>query len=225
MKQFVWENRFFLLPQLVFILVSSFFFMTCTKTGIHILLNRFHSPGFDLFFKLITNLGNGLLYIPVLAYLLIRKINWAFAFLIAVIVSNLLLFTFKHVLFTDMYRPWKYFELYETYQLHIVEGVKLHSLNSFPSGHATTAFTIFIMLALLTKKNSVKLFLLFAALLSGYSRVYLSLHFLEDIVAGSVIGSGSVMLAVVLLKYFEKPWMKKPLLSLLQKTHNKLSAT
>ncbi len=209
MKQFIWKNRFFLLPQLVFILVCSFYFMVYTKAEIQILINSYHSAVFDFFLKSITYLGNGFLYIPVLIYLLIREKKWAFAFLIAVIVSNLLLFIFKHALFSDMYRPWKYFELYETYQLHMVKGVRLHSLNSFPSGHTTTAFTIFLTLALLTKRNMAKLLLFFIALLVSYSRVYLSLHFLEDIVVGSVIGTGSVMLSVVFFKYFERPWMNK----------------
>ena len=208
------KNRFFLIPQMIFALVSSFFLMVFTKSEIHILLNSYNSQILDFFFKLVTNLGNGFLYIAVVPFLLTRKLKWVLVFIIAVVISNLFLFMLKHVLFDGMYRPAKYFELYETYRLHLVKGVKLHDLNSFPSGHTTTAFTIFMMLTMLTRKNIVKLSLFLLAFLTAYSRVYLSQHFLIDIVAGSVIGSGSVILATVFSERFKKSQMEKTLINL-----------
>ena len=106
-----------------------------------------------------------------------------------------------------MYRPSKYFELFETYKLHLVEGVKLHSLQSFPSGHTATAFNLFIMLAFIVKSNTMKLLFFVMAALVAYSRVYLSQHFVLDITAGSVIGIIVMALVFVWFEKLNKNWL------------------
>ncbi len=59
----------------------------------------------------------------------------------------------------------------------------------FISGHATNSFGIAIFLALLFKNKFVTAFFLFWAVLNSYSRIYLGVHFISDIVAGLFIGS------------------------------------
>lgn len=59
----------------------------------------------------------------------------------------------------------------------------------FISGHATNSFGIAIFLALLFKNKFVTTFFLFWALLNSYSRIYLGVHFISDIVAGLIFGS------------------------------------
>jgi len=213
MRQVIYKNRFFLLPQLIFIVIASFFLLLYTKPEIHIFFNSFYSPFFDTFFRLLTNLGDGFIYIPVLLFLLTRNYKWALVFVGAVVISNIIVMFSKHLLFSDIYRPSKYFELYETYKLHMVEGVRLHSMKSFPSGHTTTAFTVFFMLALIARNNLLKFGLFILALLTAYSRVYLSQHFLIDIVVGSIIGSGSVIASCVYFMGLKKRWMNKSIIS------------
>ena len=106
-----------------------------------------------------------------------------------------------------MYRPSKFFELYETYKLHLIDGVKMHSLQSFPSGHTATAFNIFIMLAFIVKSNTLKLLFFIMAVLVAYSRVYLSQHFLMDITAGSVVGVTIMVLVFIWFGNFNKNWL------------------
>ncbi len=213
MKQVLYKNRFFLLPQLIFILISSLFLLLYTKPEIHIFLNSFNSPFFDGFFRLLTNLGDGIVYIPVLIFLLTRNYKWALVFVVAVVISNIIVMLSKNLLFSNIYRPSKYFELYESYKLHLVEGVRLHSMKSFPSGHTTTAFTVFFMLALITRNNVLKFALFVVALLTAYSRVYLSQHFLIDIVVGSVVGSGSVIASCIYFMGLKKRWMNKSIIT------------
>ena len=62
-----------------------------------------------------------------------------------------------------------------------------YMVNSFPSGHATTAFSAFVALGLLMPKFS-KLFL-FIALLIALSRVVLGVHYLSDVIIGGTIGT------------------------------------
>ena len=72
--------------------------------------------------------------------------------------------------------------------LHFVEGVKIYSKFSFPSGHTTAAFCMMFFLSLITPNRYMKIFFAFYASLMGLSRVYLVQHFLVDIIAGSIIG-------------------------------------
>jgi len=59
---------------------------------------------------------------------------------------------------------------------------------SFPSGHTMTAFAVAIPLALFYPTLMIGLF--FCALSIAMSRILLGMHFLSDVVAGALIGTG-----------------------------------
>ena len=59
---------------------------------------------------------------------------------------------------------------------------------SFPSGHTMTAFAVAVPLSLFYP--SLSLGLLFCALSIATSRIVLGMHFLSDVVAGALIGTG-----------------------------------
>ena len=54
------------------------------------------------------------------------------------------------------------------------------------------------------KDKTMQLFILIAAILVGYSRIYLAQHFLLDVLIGALIGSGSGILAVYLSPKYKK---------------------
>jgi len=207
MKQIIYRNRYFLIPQLVFLLLGAVLLLTFTKADLHIRINQLHSGWLDVFFRFITYLGSGYMYIPVILILFYKEIKWMIFYGISLASSNLLLLLFKRVIFADFNRPTYDPQLYQNYQLHLIEGVDMHRFHSFPSGHTTTAFTVFFFLAILSRNNSLKFLLFVLAILTAYSRVYLSQHFFEDIVAGSVLGTGTVLLAYYILNYWQKDWM------------------
>jgi len=60
-------------------------------------------------------------------------------------------------------------------------------VNSFPSGHATTAFSAFVAFGLLFKRYFY-LFLI-PAFLIAVSRVVLDVHYLSDVTIGALVGS------------------------------------
>jgi membrane-associated phospholipid phosphatase len=74
----------------------------------------------------------------------------------------------------------------------------MHIHNSFPSGHATQGFAILFCLALGARSQFLKMALLLLAILTSFSRVYLSQHFMADIAAGSLVG----LIAAVSYYYF-----------------------
>lgn len=78
-----------------------------------------------------------------------------------------------------------------------IGAVLLESTNSFPSGHATiaVAFYGFITYLLLKKIKSkfYYFFIIFVAILIigaiGFSRLYLGVHYISDVLAGYLVGS------------------------------------
>jgi undecaprenyl-diphosphatase len=58
----------------------------------------------------------------------------------------------------------------------------------FVSGHAANAFGCAVFLTLLFRNRFFTFSILFFALINAYSRIYLGVHFISDIVGGTVVG-------------------------------------
>ena len=158
-------------------------------------LNNYYA---DLFFKYITYLGDGLIYIlPFIIFLFIR-FRYSLIFLFTFIFEGVLSQFLKKVIFTDVSRPLKYFMSQNT-EFHIPEGVKLHKSFSFPSGHSSTAFAVATLLALLIIPAKYRWLAVVMAFLVALSRVYIGQHFIPDIAAGSLIGTS---VATLVFWYF-----------------------
>lgn len=69
---------------------------------------------------------------------------------------------------------------------------------SFPSGHSMTAFAVSI--PLIAFYPSLAVGLLFCALSVAVSRVMLGMHFLSDVLAGSMLGASLGYVAVALFR-------------------------
>ncbi|MFW5822763.1 MAG: phosphatase PAP2 family protein [Tangfeifania sp.] len=213
MKETLNKNRYFLLPYLLTLLVFSGFLLTHNKAELHLISNNINSLFFDQFFRYATWLGDGVMIAIAGVVLLFVRFRYAIAFLIGSLVTAGIVNLFKKVLLDDMYRPAKYFELYESAQLHLIEGVKLHSLQSFPSGHTATAFSVFFFLALILKSKPLKFSMFLLAIIVAYSRVYISQHFLIDITAGSAIAVLIMFFTFLWMKSWNKEWLDGSVLS------------
>lgn len=104
----------------------------------------------------------------------------------------------KRRVFEEFDRPSMFLE--HMPGLPLVGGVELHHYFSFPSGHTTAAFSMCLALAVIIGRRGAAILLAVLAVLLGYSRVYLSQHFAEDVVAGAFTGS-LVAVAVYLVLY------------------------
>lgn len=80
--------------------------------------------------------------------------------------------------------------------IHIVKGVELHSVDSFPSGHSATVFCFYLLACLFFNKKWIVIAGLIFALLVGYSRIYLAQHFPRDVAGGMLVAVISIVLSI-----------------------------
>lgn len=193
-----------------FLLVSSGFFLffliliLCfEKNELHLFLNQFHSGLTDVFFKNYTHIGDGIFPAIVLPLILViyRK-DWLINFLVAAVTFILVpanVQFFKRIVFPSSPRPVR---VLGEDALHLVQDVEVAHIHSFPSGHSATIFALFLVLAYIFRKHRM-LQVIFScmAAIGAYSRVYLSQHFMQDILAGSILGILCFLLARWILSY------------------------
>ena len=218
MKVLVKNNFWTILIYLFLVLVSVFFLANYGKVQIHRYLNQLvGNPLMDNFFYYITYLGDGTFAVVLLAAIMFYNVRLGlcsgFSFLLASVITNFLKFYF----FDDVMRPYGVFKWFVREKLKIVDVNDVYIHNSFPSGHATQAFAIFICLSLFAGSNLNKLLFLALALLTAFSRVYLSQHWLVDITVGSLIGTSVALLMFYYVVHNDKlNKLNKPLIKIMR---------
>lgn len=181
-----------------------------SRAELHLFTNSFHSGFMDVLMRYWTWFGDGLLQVVLAVLLLMISFRYFFTALAAFGLGGISVQLLKRLLFSEFPRPVTYFELLgRKDELYLVPGIDFYSWLSFPSGHTTTAFAIFFSLALLTKSKVAQAGLFILALGVGYSRIYLSQHFLMDVVAGSFLGMFTGWLSWRWIKSYKREWMEK----------------
>jgi len=197
------KNYWFICPYLILFLILVIFHLCYSKPDIHLFINKYNSAFLDNFFKWITVLGDGFFTMGIVCIFLFFHFRKSVTIFSAFLISGIIVQSLKTTIFSETLRPTGYFEGKAT--LHYVEGVYQLYIQSFPSGHSASAFALFFCLAAFTKYKSVKFLLLVIASLTAFSRVYLSQHFLNDAMAGSLIGVIVTSLMVYFI-YERKPF-------------------
>lgn len=155
------------------------------QLNLHKAMHPVHSPLLDLFFTYITHLGDGLVpTAAALVLLLFRDVRSFLMMGVSCAASAIIVQALKHIFAYD--RPFMFKE--RLGDMHWVGGIDMHHHLSFPSGHSTAAFSMCYALAVLCRTRSAGMLLALLAVVIAYSRVYLSQHFTEDILAGAAIG-------------------------------------
>jgi membrane-associated phospholipid phosphatase len=175
-----------------------------------------HSEWLNVMFSIITWLGDGLTCVLiVLLFLLFVSAGKGFCLLSAYLGGSAVVQFLKHVVFNEAPRPVKWLSMNNIIH-EIPAGIDPHLWNSFPSGHSTTAATLCFFIATQVQSAGLRFFVGMVAIIAGYSRIYLYMHFPEDVLMGLTIG----MLAIVPAWFYWKrfldqttiSWMNKPLL-------------
>ena len=149
------------------------------------------------FFEAVTTLGNGIVLAGVAAiaaYLLARRRYYTEAVLMVLAYGGAQVLSFSLKLAFRRDRPF------------FTDPLATLSTYSFPSGHATVSIAVYgaLTLVLLRRlRGPARVVCLAAAVLLvsliGFSRMYLGVHFLSDVLAGYSVGLAWLALCVVVL--------------------------
>jgi membrane-associated phospholipid phosphatase len=166
------------------------------------LINSFHAKFLDWIFIPFTYFGDGIFVIALSVTLFFLKKKYLSLMILgSYALSGIIVQGLKY--FIEEARPAYY--LAKTNYPYFIDGVTLHNYHSFPSGHTASAFALAAVLSFSVKNKNYSIFFLIMAALVGYSRMYLGQHFMDDVLAGSVIG---ILSSVICWVYFEKGFKK-----------------
>lgn len=166
-----------------------------------LMINGHYSIEADYFFNWVTFLGEWLLWVPLFAYALFYKRDFLIAVLVALGVCTLLTRLGKDVIFAGQPRPLRLLQD----AARAVPILKNNNyVNSFPSGHTSSAFTTSLLLAFIVRRKWAPYAFTAIAFLVGYSRVYLAQHFVIDVLAGIIVGIVSSYTALLVYERFRK---------------------
>jgi len=163
------------------------------KGQLHLAINKLNVVGSDTFFEWATYLGDRRVAWIIGVSLCFKHVRRGATVLSASIGAGLLTELLKYQVFGHVPRPVAYFG--EPSPLRLVQGFENHLDYSMPSGHAAIAFALFTSLAIQERSRWGHGCYLAMALCAACSRIYLSEHFLSDVVVGSVLGVACALVA------------------------------
>lgn len=209
-------SGWFLFPALLFCTALLLLVLLYSKGALHLMMNGYHTPFLDTFFKYFTEMGASIPFI-IAALLLFHKMGVSLYLFGALLLNSLLTNSLK-MIFREP-RPKSYFEMFHPdTALQFVDGVTVHAANGFPSGHTSATFVLMMCLSLVFKNRYLSFVCFLLAVLSGYSRIYLSQHFTEDVLFGAAVG---MTVALTLFPAYRRltakvGWAEKPLYTVLK---------
>lgn len=166
-------------------------------------LNGSDSLFWDGFMMVYTSTAVWLPLAAVLLYVLIKN-NSIKNFLILLVLIALLITITDGITstfckpFFARFRPTNDPEL--MYMVDVVNNYRRASYG-FMSSHAANSFGITIFCILLIRNRMLSVSLVLWALITGYSRIYLGVHYPGDVVCGSLVGILSGVLVYYLYRY------------------------
>ncbi|MGB1037786.1 MAG: phosphatase PAP2 family protein [Bacteroidia bacterium] len=188
--------RYFYLTAFILIVLGLIIQLFTEKGELVLALNALHNEFLDSVFMIITKMGELAGGIIVFLLLLIfGSKKYVLAFVLSIVVTTGASQGLKHTIFKQERRPIVAFE-----NLKPVDSLERHRTNSFPSGHTTASFTFMTLLAIGLKKNWIQIGAPVLGALIGLSRVYLGQHYLNDIIAGAILG---LLLTSMVLMFIE----------------------
>jgi membrane-associated phospholipid phosphatase len=197
-KDVFYRTRTFFIPYLAILCACLVIKLIYTRADIYFAVNAVYTSWADLAAPYITDIGDGVTVLALSAMLALFNYRASFLLLTSYAASSLVAQILKYSF--NMPRPKAYFAA-DISRIHFVKDLYILTKRSFPSGHTVTAFSAGIVLCYLINNKMWGTLLFFVALLVGYSRMYLSQHFFEDVMAGSAIG---VFVTVLWLGFIDR---------------------
>ena len=184
------------------IIIAGFSFII-GKENLLLLLNKNLGKFGDFFFNYATYIGDGIVWALFGIYFLIFERKRLPLILLTILISTIFVHTIKGHLIVPNFRPIEVFASMLN-QVHTINGVEVHYGGSFPSGHTTQAFSMYLLCCLFSSKKWMIPVGYFLAILVGYSRVYQAQHFPIDVAGGIIVAIISVLISLQIVKKFQK---------------------
>lgn len=205
MLKIIQENRLYLLGVTLFIIIGSITLCFFEKGEFLMSLTHNRTSFLDFFFVYTTQLSEEYVYILLILVFLFVRYRYSIIITLTALTSLLVSLGLKQ--FFAHPRPKSYFwGLSRLEDISYVPGVYVNvGWTSFPSGHTMSAFALYGLLALIVKDKRWSFVFLAIAILVGISRIYLSQHFLQDVLAGAFVGT----LIALLVYYLQDRFLAK----------------
>jgi len=192
------------------------------ERGYFFTLNGSHSAFWDNFFYLCTNPWTWLIFGICFLWALTYKKNWKE--IVCVLVALSLLVLLCDQISSGFFKP--YFHRFRpTHHPDFMNQVKIvfnyrGGNYGFISGHATNLFGFATFCALIFRNKLFTFTIFLFALLIAYSRIYIGVHFISDVVAGAFVGTLVALFVYLLYNWVRRRWLsiendqlKKPVCS------------
>ena len=211
MMKLLRQNAVFLTLSLMLVVALGLALLYIPKGELHLLLCDHHTPARDIFFRYYTQVAEWFPYVLCVLLLLFSRIGDGVLAASGLAFSALTTQIFKHLINAPRPLTWFAANMPEV-QLPLVEGVRMNYWFSFPSGHTTSFFALFLALSIIITHRlsaqryasaAVQVLLFVLAALGGYSRIYLSQHFAADVLAGILVGTLITVLCYAVLHRYE----------------------
>ena len=197
---------YFSIPAVLFVMACGIFlsFFPDKVDAQLALHNHWYSPRGYIWMGFITGWGEGPMFVLVIIAYALQKAWWrAGEFVVAGILSSLLVQLLKKLVFAPSPRPMGVIEWSQT---QLATELELPLQFAFPSGHTTTAFVFFTLIAMHWSRPAIQVFAGFCAIAVAVSRVYLMAHWITDVMAGAVLGmSIALVVSTVSQRIQKKP--------------------
>jgi len=177
--------KWFAVPYFLVLCICFVVKIVYTRGEIYFTVNGINNPFTDFIAPFVTDIGNGWTAVALAAIMALFSYRKALIIASAYAITSLFAQVIKHIVKSP--RPKLYFQD-QLGRIHFVKGMYIDMHDSFPSGHTVTAFMLGVLFTYWSKNKALGPLFLLIAILVGYSRMYLSEHFFEDVTAGSVIG-------------------------------------
>lgn len=220
MLDFIRNKQFYLGMIIMFLSVCIALLILFPDGRSFFVINGMHAPFLDAVMPHITHIGDGIVAVIVGVLLLVfYRLGSGTAVLLGTGICGLLTSLLKNYVFVDAPRPKLYF--WGNKMIHYIsDDYYVNIEHSFPSGHSFTAFFLFGFLVFSGFVKSVpgQIALALLAIVAAYSRTYLAHHFVGDITAGAVLGTGIAFgMNYFYFKLKRKPVFRKSLIQALRK--------
>lgn len=165
---------------------------------LYFIQNHIQNPYLNPIMIFFTNLGNaGFIWIVLSIILLFtKKFKMVGVLMLCSLAINTLLGEVFLKNFIQRPRPFQTLP-----NLHLL--IKPPTSYSFPSGHTSSAFACAIILGYYIRKFSIPAIIL--AILIAFSRIYLTVHYPTDVIAGIALG---IFSAIITIYSYEKIYKK-----------------